>query len=33
MGEEVTVHLYDENGNAITADGILVEVLESTILG
>jgi hypothetical protein len=27
IGETVTVHLYDENGNAIERDGKLVEVL------
>jgi len=28
LGEIVTVHLHDENGNPITAEGVLVEVLD-----
>lgn len=27
IGERVTVHLFDENGNAIEAQGVLEEVL------
>jgi len=28
VGEEITVHLFDENGNAIEQRGVLSEVLE-----
>ena len=30
MGEIVNVHLHDENGNEIEAEGRLVEVLEES---
>ena len=30
IGETVRVKLHDENGNQIEADGVLVEVLESS---
>ena len=28
IGERVTVHLHDENGNALEVEGLLEEVLE-----
>ena len=28
VGEIVTVHLHDENGNPVEREGVLVEVLE-----
>lgn len=31
IGDVVTVHLHDENGNAIESTGVLVEVIEESV--